>query len=250
MYLAYVAIRRRPVFWRNQKVQAGNTYVYDSLYQLVETTGRQMANADGRDRFPLVSGFDSATYTNYTRTYSYDTAGNLTQIRHCAPATDNNQTTDVTISNRSNRGVLNSLTENPEEVDTLFTAGGQQKVLQPGQPLLWTTRNELLKVTPVMRVSAADDSETYRYDSSSQRLMKFNSQTVSNCTRVHRVIYLPSLELRAPVGDTLTPRVCRSSAWEWPVGLRCECCARDRQKPKGISNDQYRYSYDNLIGSS
>ena len=32
-------------FWRNQKVVPENTYAYDSLYQLVSATGREMANA-------------------------------------------------------------------------------------------------------------------------------------------------------------------------------------------------------------
>ncbi|WP_395593402.1 RHS repeat-associated core domain-containing protein [Pseudomonas sp. B26140] len=237
-------------FWRNQKVVPGNTYVYDSLYQVVKATGRQMANADGRDSFPPVASSDNATYTNYTRAYSYDAAGNLIQIRHRAPATNNNQITDITISNRSNRGVLNTLTENPEDVDALFTTSGQQKVLQPGQPLLWSARNELFKVTPVMRDSAVDDSEIYRYDSASQRRMKFSSQKVSNRTRLQRVIYLPSLELRAPIGSALeTERLQVIS-----VGTSGRSPVRvlhwDGRKPKSISNNQYRYSYDNLIGSS
>lgn len=123
-------------FWRNQKVVPENTYAYDSLYQLISATGREMANAgqQGCGLPPLTAPLpaDSSTYTNYTRTYTYDTAGNLTQISHRAPATNNNYTTKITISNRSNRGVLSTLTENPAAVDALFTTGGQQKQLQPG----------------------------------------------------------------------------------------------------------------------
>ncbi|MCK7319944.1 type IV secretion protein Rhs, partial [Enterobacter cloacae] len=68
----------------------------------------------------------------------------------------------ITISDRSNRGVLSVLTENPADVDALFTAGGQQKQLQPGQGLVWTVRNELLKVSPVQRDGDTDDRESYR----------------------------------------------------------------------------------------
>ena len=80
-------------FWRNQKVVPENTYVYDSLYQLVSATGREMANA-GQQGSNLPSATaplptDRSAFTNYTRTYSYDNAGNLTQIRHSAPATNN-----------------------------------------------------------------------------------------------------------------------------------------------------------------
>ncbi|MBE3289745.1 RHS repeat protein, partial [Enterobacter cloacae complex sp. P31C] len=90
-------------------------------------------------------------YTNYTRTYRYDAGDNLTQIRHNAAATRNTYTTDITVSDRSNRGVLSTLTDNPAEVDALFTAGGQQTQLQPGQALAWNLRNELQAVTPVVR---------------------------------------------------------------------------------------------------
>ncbi|ELW8265709.1 hypothetical protein QK958_004830, partial [Salmonella enterica] len=150
-------------FWRNQKVVPENRYTCDSLYRLVSATGREMANA-GRQGCNLPSATiplpaDSSAYTNYTRTYTYDSAGNLTQISHSAPATGNNYTTDITVSDRSNRGVLSTLTENPSGVDALFTAGGQQKQLQPGQNLVWTPRNELLKVTPVVRDGSTDDRE-------------------------------------------------------------------------------------------
>lgn len=117
-------------FWRNQKVVPENTYTYDSLYQLVSATGREMANA-GQQSCSLPSTTvplpaDSSAYTRYSRTYTYDEAGNLTQIRHNAPATNNSYTTKITVSDRSNRGVLSTLTENAADVDALFTAGGQR----------------------------------------------------------------------------------------------------------------------------
>ncbi|CAI1165627.1 Uncharacterised protein [Serratia quinivorans] len=85
-------------------------------------------------------------------------------------------TTDITVSDSCNRGVLSTLTQKPEEIDTLFTAGGQQTQLQPGQVLIWTPRNELLKVTPVVRDGNASDEESYRYDAGSQRLLKVSTQ--------------------------------------------------------------------------
>ncbi|ORL57493.1 hypothetical protein B7H17_26475, partial [Pseudomonas putida] len=155
-------------FWRNQKVVPENTYSYDSLYQLASATGREMANAGQPGRhLPHVTPIDSTTYTPYTRTYRYDTAGNLLQIRHSAPATNHNYTTDITVSDRSNRAVLSSLTKNPAVVETLFTPGGQQAVLLPGQPLAWTSRAELEQVVSVKREGATDDRESYRYDSRS-----------------------------------------------------------------------------------
>ncbi|EBD9258316.1 RHS repeat protein [Salmonella enterica] len=241
-------------FWHNQKVVPENTYVYDSLYQLVSATGREMANAGQQGSslpsatVPLSS--DSSAFTKYTRNYTYDEAGNLTQIRHSAPATGNSYTTDITVSGKSNRGVLSTLTENPADVDALFTAGGQQKQLLPGQSLVWTVRNELLKVTPVERDGGTDDRESYRYDAGSQRLLKVSVLKTGNSTQTQRALYLPGLEFRtAKAGDALMESLqvvtvgeagrAQVRALHWESGT-----------PEGVSNDQLRYSYDNLTGCS
>lgn len=241
-------------FWRNQKVVSENAYVYDSLYQLVSATGREMANAGQQGSssptatVPLPK--DSSTYTNYTRTYAYDNAGNLTQISHSAPATNHSYKTDITVSDSSNRAVLSTLTKNVEDVDALFTAGGQQKQLQPGQILVWTPRNELLKVMPVVRDGGADDSESYRYDAGSQRILKVSVQERGCTTQTQRVLYLPGLELRSTTsGDTET-----ESLQVITVGEAGRAQVRvlhwEGGRPDGIDNDQLRYSYDNLTGSS
>jgi insecticidal toxin complex protein TccC len=241
-------------FWRNQKVVPENTYVYDSLYQLVSATGREMANA-GRQGCNLPSATvplptDSSAYINYTRTYTYDEADNLTQIRHSAPATGNSYTTWITISDRSNRGVLSTLTDNPAKVDAQFTAGGQQKQLQPGPALVWTPRNELQMVTPVVREGDIDDRESYRYDTGSQRLLKVSVQKTGSSTQTQRVLYLAGLEHRAVFsGGTETENLQVITVGEagraqvrvlhWESGM-----------PAGLTGDQVRYSYDNLTGNS
>ncbi|EIV1877119.1 RHS repeat protein [Salmonella enterica] len=241
-------------FWRNQKVVPESTYAYDSLYQLVSATGREMADAgrqgSGLPPLTVLLPANSGAYTNYTRTWAYDTAGNLTQISHSAPATNNSYTTSITVSDRSNRGVLSTLTETPSEVEGLFTTGGQQLQLLPGQALGWTPRNELLRVTPVVREGDVNDEESYRYDAGSLRVLKVSRQLTRGSTQTKRALYLPGLELRSTAsGRTETERLRVMTVGEagraqvrvlhWESGV-----------PDGISNDQVRYSYDNLIGSS
>ncbi|WP_306106461.1 RHS repeat-associated core domain-containing protein, partial [Pseudomonas sp. CK-NBRI-02] len=239
-------------FWRNQKVVPENTYAYDSLYQLVSATGREMADArrQGQGRaHPALIAFDDATYTSYTRTYTYDTAGNLSQIRHSAPASGNSYTTDITVSARSNRAVLSTLAKDPTEVEALFHAGGQQRLLLPGQSLAWTPRGELDQVTPITRERGADDHERYRYDSASQRVLKSSTQQASGSTQKHQVLYLPGLELRRTAsGDKVAEDLQVITVGEagraqvrvlhWLAG-----------KPTDITNDQLRYSYDDQTGS-
>ena len=241
-------------FWRNQKVVPENAYVYDSLYQLVSATGREMANA-GEQGSSLPSATvplptDSSAFTNYTRNYTYDEAGNLTQIRHSAPATNNSYTTNITISDRSNRGVLSTLTKNPSDVDALFTVGGQQKQLLAGQSLVWTGRNELLKVTPVVRDGGTDDEESYRYEAGSQRILKASVQKTGSSTQTQRALYLPNLELRTSAsGSTETESLQVVTAGE-AGRAQVRVLHWESGRPNGITDDQIRYSYDNLTGSS
>lgn len=241
-------------FWRNQEVVPKNTYIYDSLYQMVSATGREMANIGQQgSRLPSVTAplpTDSGAYTNYTRTYTYDTGGNLTQIGHFAPATQNNYTTDITVSDRSNRSVLKTLAETSSEVDALFTAGGQQKQLLPGQALSWTVRNELLMVTPVVRDGDVNDRESYRYDGGHQRIVKISLQKTNSSTQTQRALYLPELELHtAATGGTENESLqvitvndagrAQVRVLHWVNG-----------QPDSISNNQIRYSYGNLTGNS
>ena len=227
-------------FWHNQKVVPENRYTYDTLYQLVSATGREMANAGQQSSsLPDISPFDKASYTNYTRNYIYDRAGNMTQIRHSAPVTGNNYTTDITVSQRSNRAVLKTLADTPEKAEALFTPGGQQTQLQPGQELSWTARGELQLVTPVVRSSAAGDCESYRYDAGSQRILKTAVQKTGNSTQTQQVIYLPGLELRS--GKENYQVICAGVAGRAQVRLL--------HWPDG-KKDHQRFSYDNLIGSS
>ena len=227
-------------FWHNQKVVPENRYTYDTLYQLVSATGREMASAgQQRSSLPDISPFDKASYANYTRNYIYDRAGNMTQIRHSAPKTGNNHTTDITVSQRSNRAVLKTLADTPEKAEALFTPGGQQTQLQPGQTLSWTARGELQQVTPVVRNGAAGDRESYRYDAGSQRILKTTVQKTGNSSLTQQVIYLPGLELYR--GKENYQVICAGVAGRAQVRL---LHWQDGKK------DHQRFSYDNLIGSS
>lgn len=232
-------------FWRNQKVVPENTYTYDSLYQLVNATGREMANAGQQNsNLPLPTYFDNATYTNYSRTYNYDAAGNLTQIRHSAPASGNSYTSNIVVSNCSNRAVMSALADTPAAVDALFSMRGYQKQLQPGQHLAWTLRGELCQVKCN---SGMDDCENYCYDSNSQRILKVSARS----QQVQQTLYLPGLELRSTISND-TEIECLQVITIGRAGRsQVRVLHWDKGQPESISNnDQIRWSYDNLIGSS
>lgn len=237
-------------FWRNQKVSAQNGFVYDSAYQLVESKGREMANSrqQNNGRLPPLVPIppDNSTYTLYTRIYSYDRGGNLTQVRHIAPVTDNSYTIDITVSSRTNRAVLNALTHKPDEVDALFDAGGHQLQFQQGQQLTWTVRGELLQVGD----ETASSQEHYRYDSGGMRLRKLNVQHTDKGVQTLGVTYLPGLELRTThQGESLTEDLHTVVVGE-SGRAQVRILHWETGRPADISDNQVRYSYDNLIGSS
>lgn len=241
-------------YWRNQKVQPLNTYTYDSLYQLVNASGREMATGRqpaARGRMPTAMALpDTSTYTLYSRSYSYDTAGNMTQIRHSSPANDNNHTTAITISDTSNRGAVSTLAADPSDVEALFGTGGQQLQLRPAQALTWTPSGELARVTPATTKQDSRDHESYLYGHDRQRVTKTSLISHTDGTHRRRVVYLPGLEQRSSAIDeqvtehlqVITMEVAGRTSVRglyWASGL-----------PEGLSNHVLRYTYDNLIGSS
>lgn len=238
-------------YWRNQAVVAERTCRYDSLYQLVRATGRESVDVGLRTRDqPGHVAFDSATYTNYSRTYTYDIAGNLSRVDHNAPANNCQYSRKITVSDRSNRAVSSDLAETPSAVEALFRPGGQQALLAPGQHLAWTPRGELQLVAPIVREGRPDDSEFYRYGSQSQRVLKVSIACTVSRLRIQRVTYLPGLELRCSANEFRLEEELRvMTAAEagraqvrllhWPAGA-----------PEGMANDQLRYSYGDLLGSS
>lgn len=234
-------------FWRNQKIVPENSYSYDSLYQLVTATGREMANTKRQNnRLLFNQNIDNIAYTNYTRSYSYDCSGNLIQIKHHSPEINNNYTTNITVSPHSNRAVISELTDNPSNVDNFFTENGQQTQLSLAQKLTWTTNQTLLQVTP----DALGIHENYRYNSENQRVLKISTQIAKSSLQILQVKYLSGLEIRETTRNNETVEhlqvICIGQTGKVQVRL----LHWDSGKPNDISNDQLRYSYQNLTGSS
>ena len=240
-----------PRFWRNQRILPENTYLHDSLYQLVRSTGREMATArpqDGRQPCPALA-LDDATYTRYVRTYCYDSGANLTRIRHSAPAAASSYTTDITVSDRSCRALIDTLAASPDEVDRCFTAAGGQRWLQPGQSLGWSPRGELRSVSLMARDGAQGDGEHYRYDAAGQRAVKRSWQATQGGTRRQQVVYLPALELRTGTRGEVEESNLQVILLPGPALTQARMLHWQSGKPDGLDNDQLRYSYTTLIGN-
>ncbi|AZE49074.1 Putative insecticidal toxin complex [Pseudomonas chlororaphis] len=244
-------------YTRNQRVVPGNQYTYDALYQLCQACGRENANAGQQTQalppaiVPLWQ--EAGELTNYTRTYTYDRANNLTAIQHVGL---HPYTQQMLVASTSNRAVQQTLGLTPQDVDGFFDACGNLQQLTAGQPLTWDSRNQLLRTTQVLRSGSDDDCEVYWYDGAGQRATKLGTTLTSGTTRTQRVRYLPGLELRQ---TEQTPNEGGSmSVTERLQVIQFDAAGRlalrvlhwEQGQPESIDNDQYRYSLDDQLGSS
>ncbi|WP_201007210.1 RHS repeat domain-containing protein, partial [Pseudomonas cichorii] len=225
-------------YFANQRVEAISHYRYDTLYQLIEATGREVNT--GASHGPALPGLqplppDPNQVSNYTQSYDYDSAGNLLQMRHVGAQ---NFTRTMRVAQNSNRSLPEGETD--ADFDTGFDPNGNQLQLVRGQTLEGGRRNQLQQITTITRAAEACDNERYIYDGQGQRCRKINSTLASSRTLNNEVCYLPGLEIRTTAdGEVLHVITARNSqVLHWQAGL-----------PSGIANDQIRYSLSDHLGS-
>lgn len=242
----HIEDRAQPtVFKGNQRIDSVSTYHYDTLYQLIEATGRESAVVNYGPLFPgFQSPADPTRLANYTQTYRYDAGGNLQQLTHTGAQSHSRTLVTARYSNRS-LPVINDHIPDEAEIAAAFDANGNLLALQAGQDLSWDRRNQLQQVRPVVRDDAADDSERYIYDASGQRLRKVRTTQAKAVTHIADVRYLPGLEVRtdSATGETLHVVVAQAGrnnvrVLHWASG-----------KPDALENDQTRYTLNDHLGS-
>jgi len=230
----------------NQRIEPVSTYRYDTLYQLIEATGREAAMVNHGPIFPdFLSPVDPSQLANYTQTYTYDAAGNLQQLTHVGAQHHSWALVTARTSNRS-LPVVNDQPPGEEDIAAAFDANGNLRALQAGQTLSWDRRNQLQCVRPVIRESSDDDSERYIYDTSGQRLRKLRSTQAKTVAHTAEVRYLPGLEIRTDTATGETLHVITTQAGR--NGVRV--LHWQSEESQGLANDQIRYSLADHLGSS
>jgi insecticidal toxin complex protein TccC len=225
----------QPVYFANQFVDGHRDFSYDSLYRLTRATGYD--DAPPPDIPGLSQPSDPNNRLNYTQTYQYDRGGNLVELCHVRAG--NNYTRTMRIDPQSNRAVQWK-PEDPEPVfDKLFDSHGNQQALLPGQNLQWNTRDELQQVTLILRDNQRSDVEHYAYSQGS-RVFKHHKTFNDTAEHFQQVRYLPGLEIRTRDNGEALHVISVG-------GVRCLHWAQ--RKPKGVDDDQLRYSLDDHLGS-
>ncbi|MHC8346625.1 RHS repeat-associated core domain-containing protein [Pseudomonas sp. RT6P73] len=232
-------------YFANARIDPVTTYTYDSLSQLIEATGREVASSGHGPEVRVAT--DPSQLVNYTQRYAYDAAGNLHTLQHQGAR---RYTRQMQTAERSNRSLLQAAGGPVPEAQAFnagFDANGNVQQLQLGQALHWDGRNQLCQVTPVVRESGAADSEHYVYDGTGQRLRKVRLSLAKEVRHISEVRYLPGLELRedSATGETLqvislqSPGRSSVRVLHWVTGT-----------PPGVRNNQLRYGVGDHLGSS
>lgn len=233
-------------YFANRESDGINTYVYDSLYQLIEATGRETPGGGVSPglpgTIPLPGTGDPSILTPYSERYVYDTGGNLTSLTHQGLQ---NWGRRVAVSPASNRSLPWAQDAPEPDVESGFDANGNLKCLE-GQPLEWGVRNQLQQASQLPREDGAADRERYIYDSNQQRVRKVTLRQARTITHAAEVRYLPGLELRTDTATgevldvvTVSTGLTRVRALRWHAG-----------RPPGIPNDQLRYLINDHLGSA
>lgn len=237
-------------FFRNQQIEPTNIYQYDSLYQLVEATGRESVDTADNHRPPdevAPHPGDTSQLLNYRETYRYDPSGNMLELRHIREG--NTYTRRFDVAQTSNRSLLKTEHMPSAGFDTAFDAAGNLLALQPGQTLQWGLRNQLRRVATVTREHSANDEEIYVYDGGDQRVRKLRSFRTQGTIRKENALYLPGLEVRTRGTDTRTDEhfevICVQAG-----SISVRCLHWISGKPEGIPQNQLRYSLSDQLGSS
>jgi len=230
-------------YFANQRVEPINRYDYDSLYQLTKATGWEAGSAS---RGPGFNRFDEpGAVANYQQTYHYDAGGNLLELIHVGPQSHSRKLTAARYSNRC----LPDLDDRPpteEEIAAAFDGNGNLLALQQGQTLRWDLRNQLHEVRPVEREGDDDDRELYFYGGDGMRRRKVRSTQTNARSLISEVRYLPGLEIRTRQGTgEVLHVICVQAGRSAMQVLHWETAP-----PDGMSNDQYRYSLTDHLGSS
>ena len=235
----------QPTQWHsNTRIDAVNRYQYNTLYQLIQASGRENSANTGGRASPTAVQFgatDQGLWRNYTQHYSYDEAGSLTRLRH-VPSSGTGFTREMQVAVLTNRAVP---AEQGRQVewDGAFDANGNQLSLDGVQQAAWNVRNQLTYTTQVQRENGGPDVESYLYDSQGLRALKVRSREARAKPYTQETYYLPGLQVHKQ-------RAQRFNVLDIDTGGgRVTVVQWESGKPSEMSAQQVRFSIQDHLKS-
>jgi RHS repeat-associated protein len=190
------------IYFNNNAMQPVQSFVYDSLYRLVEARGREFSQFNGRDHTDSTNPTavpNSNSLTQYAQKYVYDKVGNILSLIHTGANAYTREFSYDTLSNR----LLNTetgtpaITMNPANA-FVYDAHGNITKFQHLHAVQWNSMDQLSYVNCGDATNAIHNY--YQYEAG-QRIRK---TTINGNIKEVR-LYFGSLEFYAKfVSSSLT----------------------------------------------
>jgi RHS repeat-associated protein len=209
------------VFNLNTVIDASTDYLYDALYRLVEARGREHLGlqAGGALRAPTATSWNDAQRVNpadrnalgrYAERYVYDTAGNMTLLRHRGSAPSSRswrrefrheaacQLPQAAVGQHSNRltSSSNRAADTSDAAETYaYDLHGNMTALSPLQSVAWDFRDQLAATSLQVDNIGIPETTYYVYGSTAERVRKVTDSQSSAPQRKSERLYLGDFEL-------------------------------------------------------
>lgn len=192
-------------FFDNQKIIGISNYTYDALYQLIKATGREndaalnFGTCDNWNDKAFIKEMnpsdDPMAMRNYTRSYHYDSVGNIKEMKH--RATSGNWTRNYEYEMGNNRLNRTSIGDNSYNYEYHEKHGYSVK-LPHLEKIDWNFKEEVILSS---RQHCTDDNipviTYYQYDGEGQRIRKITenqSQAGDETSKKEERIYISGYE--------------------------------------------------------
>lgn len=239
----------QPTQWSsNTRISSASVYEYDTLSQLTKATGRETAGNQGGPALPARVAFgatDDSVWRSYTQQFSYDAAGNLLELQH-VPSSGTGFTRRMSVAATSNHFVPQADGSAVPGLGQHFDRNGNLQALEGHHGMGWDVRNQLVRITQVLREGGSNDEERYAYDATGRRILKRRVTQARGVSHTAQVRYLPGLEIRhdSATGEQL-------NVLNLDVGtLTVRVLSWERHPSGGSQDTQIRYGLSDHLGGS
>ena len=188
---------QQTIFFANQAAAAGTDYTFDAIYRLTKAAGREhigqaaqpQTTWDDSARISVPLPTDGQAMRNYTESYAYDDAGNVTSVAHTAA--NGNWTRTYAYPPASNQ--LASTTVGSSASGYTYDPNGNMTSM-PQLPVMgWDWKNQLQATAVQAPGDGAAQTTYYQYDSAGKRVRKATASPAG--ALVAERIYLGGYEI-------------------------------------------------------
>ena len=247
------------VFFSNQIVDASNDYIYDALYRLIQSKGRESIGLAGQpqttwddsarmnQQLPLPS--DTQALQIYTETYSYDKVGNFSSLAHSATVGSWTRTYAYDEPHQPPRN--NRLTSTQigqiNEPYTYDPHGNMLSMLHL-RMMAWDFKDQLQATQKRNGGDGPVETTYYVYDGSGQRVRKINESAGGNIANER--IYLGAFEIYREYEGTIDPSLERQTLYVTDNKQRIALVETLAVASDGSPRQLIRYQFGSHLGSS